>query len=200
MGKDKYHNKHEHFDIIVKDYARGSLSKVSIIRRRYDGKLFIWKQSLLDDDWHHTFLRKEIRYSKYWRKFGISKVESCWYSDKRSLLKTYIKGKTLECMLKEGSLRFSVEDQSLKALKKFFGLLIGSKRYVGDLTKKNLVFDGKMWHVIDSGSIGDEESHSRVRQKYKIKFLENWSQKLSSKEVNRLKLLIDSTKPIKFQK
>lgn len=201
MGKDDHYNKHEHFDIIIKDYCHGARSKVSIIRRKSDGKLFILKQPLLDDDWHHESLQKEIRYSKYWRKFGISKVKIYWYSDKRSLLKTYIEGKTLEDMLKEGSLRFSVENQSLKALRKFFGLLIGSKRYIGDLISENLVFDGEMWHVIDSGSIGDEESHSNVRQKYKIRFLESWSKGLSSnEEVRYLELFLDSTKSIKFKR
>ena len=201
MGKHEHLNRHKHFDIIVNDYAHGAVSKVSIIRRKSDGKLFIWKQPLLDDYWHHYFLQKEIRYSKYWRKFGISKVEACWCSDKRSLLKTYIEGKTLESMLKEGSLRFSVEDQPLKALRKFFGLLIGSKHYIGDLANGNLVYDGKMWHVIDSGSISDEESRSKIRQKYKIIFLENWSKGLySNEEVRHLEMFLDSVKSIKFQK
>lgn len=193
------HHKHKYFDIVVENYGIGAVSKVSIVRRKSDGKLFIWKQPREDDYWHRYFLEKEIRYSKYWRKFGISKVEVCWHSDKRSLLKTYIEGKTLEYMLKEGSLKFSVENRSLRALREFFGLLIGSKRYIGDLISENLVFDGKSWHVIDSGSIGDEESHSNVRQKYKTAFLGKWPLS-SNEEVHHLELLLDSTKPIKFQK
>lgn len=201
MGKHEHNiNRHKYFDIVVKDYGHGATSKVSIIRRKSDGKLFIWKQPLNDDYYCHESFQKTFRYSKYWRKFGISKVDVCWCSDKKSILKTYVKGKTLGDMLREGSLRFSVEDQSLQALRKFYGLLIGSKHYIVDLATENLVFDGKMWHVIDSGSIGEEESRSKVRQKYKKVFLSNWSKgPYSNEDVHHLELLLDSTKPIKYQ-
>ena len=200
MGKHEHHNKHRIFDIVVRDYGHGATSKVSIVRRKSDGELFIWKQPVNDDYYCLEAIQKVFRYSKYWRKFGISKVEVYWCSDKRSILKTYIKGKTLGDMLKEGSLRFSIDDQSLGALRKFFGLLIGSKHYIVDLAIENLVFDGKMWHVIDSGSIGEEDSRSNVRQKYKKVFLENWSQgPYSNDDIRHLELLLDSTKPIKYQ-
>ena len=94
MGKNS-HRKKRSFKIIHKDCGHGARSKVSIVKRKSDGKLLIWKQPLLDDKWHHESLRKEIKYSKFWRKFGVSRVKACWHSDGRSLLKTFIKGITL---------------------------------------------------------------------------------------------------------
>ena len=203
MGKEKSdsHHKHEHFKIVRKDCAHGARSKVSIIKRESDGKLFIWKQPLLDDKWHHESLRKEIRYVRLWKKFGVSKVKACWHSDGRSLLKTYIKGKTLVQILKENPGFFSENSKPLKALGEFIGLLICSKHYISDIIGENLVFDGKRWHIIDSGSISSRDSRSSVKREYKEKLLRNWSKGLSSsQEIESLKSFLDSTKSLRRRK
>ncbi len=195
------HRKHRRIKIIHKDCGRGARSKVSIVKRESDGKLLIWKQPLLDDNWHHESLKKEIKCSKFWRKFGVSKVKVCWHHDGRSLLKTYIKGITLSQILKENPEFFSRKSRPLKALRKLFGYLIGSKHYVYDLIGDNLIFDGKRWHVIDSGSVRYRDSRSMVKQEYKEEFLRSWSRNLSSEqEINSLKSFLDSAKSLKYHK
>lgn len=203
MGKKKkkHRHKHEYYKIVHKDYGRGARSKVSIVERRSDGKLLIWKQPLLDDHWHHESLRKEIKRAKLWRKCGASKVKACWHPDKRSLLKTYVKGDTLGQMIKNDRISFSIESRQLKALREFLGLLIYSKRYIYDLIGENLVFDGKRWHIIDSGSVRDRKSRSDIKREYKEELLRRWPEMLSSDtEINSLKLFLDSVKPVKFRK
>lgn len=202
MGKnEKRHHKHQHYEIIHRDCGHGARSKVSIVKRESDGKLFIWKQPLFDDKWHHESLRKEIKKAKLWRKFGISKVKASWHPDRRSLLKTYIKGDTLDKILKKTPGFFAKESRPLKALREFVGLLINSKHYIYDLIGENLVFDEKKWHVIDSGSVRDRENRSEVKQEYKKEFLKSWAKELySEEEIHYLESFLNSVKAIKYIK
>lgn len=202
MGKnEKRHHKHEHYKIIHRDCGHGARSKVSIVKRESDGKLLIWKQPLFDDKWHHESLLKEIKRAKLWRKFGISKVKVNWHPDGRSLLKTYIKGDTLYEILKKTPEFFAKKSSPLEALRKFVGLLINSKCYVKDLIGENLVFDGKKWCVIDSGSVRDRENRSEIKQEYKKEFLKNWTRELySQEEIHYLESFLNSVKAIKYRK
>jgi tRNA A-37 threonylcarbamoyl transferase component Bud32 len=197
MSKKKKENRHDRFKIINKDCGHGARSKVSIVKRKSDGKLLIWKQPLFDDRWHHESLRKEIKRAKLWRKFGISRVKVCWHPDKRSLLKTYIKGDTLEQILTKNPGFFSEKSRYLKTLRELLGLLINSKIYIYDLIGENLIFDGKRWHVIDSGSVRNRETRSETKQEYRQEFLKSWSKGLPEDEINSLKSFLDSLKPIK---
>ncbi len=198
MGKNE---KKQYYNIIRRDCGRGARSKVSIVKRESDGKLLIWKQPLLDDKWHHESLRKEIKRAKLWRKFGISKVKVSWHPDGRSLLKTYIKGDTLDKILKKTPGFFVKKSRPLKALREFVGFLIHSKYFVKDLIGENLVFDGKKWHVIDSLSIHHRENRSEVKREYKEEFLKKWTKELySEEEIHYLESFLNSVKAIKYRK
>lgn len=199
MGRESRH-KHDQFIIVHKDFGHGARSKVSIIKRKSDGKLFIWKQPLLDDEWHHESLKKEIKYAKYWREFGVGDIKVYWCRDGRSLLKTYIGGDTLDQILEKNPRFFSEKSRPLKALRELIGFLINSKHYISDLNGENLIFDGKRWHIIDSGSIYDRDSRSKVKKEYKESFLRRWSIKLSEQEINSLKLFLDSVESLKYRK
>lgn len=199
MGRESHH-KREQFTTIHKDCWHGARSKVSIIKRESNGELLIWKQPLLDDKWHHESLKKEIKYAKYWRKFGVGEVEACWHHDGRSLLKTYVKGDTLDQILEKNPGFFSGKSRPLKALRELMGFLINSKHYISDLNGENLIFDGKRWHVIDSGSIYYRGSRSKVKREYKESLLRRWSKGLSEQEINSLKLFLDSVESFKYRK
>lgn len=199
MGRESHH-KQDQFTIIHKDFGHGARSKVSIIKRKSDRKLFIWKQPLLDDKWHHESLKKEIKYARYWRKFGVGDIEACWCCDGRSLLKTYIGGETLDQTLEKNPGFFSEKSRRLKALRELIGFLIDSKHYISDLNGENLIFDGKRWHIIDSGSIYYRGSRSKVKKEYKQSFFRRWSKGLSEQETNSLKLFLDSVESLKYRK
>lgn len=188
----KHHHKH-HFEIVHEDCGRGVHAKVSVVKRKSDGQLLIWKRPASSNPEHQKAFRNEIKRSKYWRKFGISKVKVCWHSDKHSLLKTYIKGKTLTQILKDDSQFFSAtKRRSFKALGKFLRLLIDSRHYIQNLSCENLVFDGNRWHVIDSSEIKEIKSHSEIKQKYKRNLLEIWSRGLRSDDkIQNLKLFLE---------
>jgi hypothetical protein len=168
--------------VICKNFGHGVHAKVSIVKRKSDGKLLIWKRPSSSSSVHQKAFRKEIERSKYWRKFGLSKVKVCWHKGKRSLLKTYIQGRTLAQTLKHDRNFFSkTKSRSTKALGKFLEILIDSRHYIQNLSCDNLVFDGKRWHIIDSSNVHKKESLSDIKQEYRKKFFGVWSKKLHSK-------------------
>lgn len=196
MSKKKEQKKEwneEDFKIIYKDCGHGIHSWVSVVKRRSDGKLFIWKRPVSDDPKHQESFRLEFRKAALWREFGASKVKVYWHPDNRSLLKTYIKGSTLEKILRTDHKFFHRTDKKpFKALRKLFRRLIRSGHYVRDLGSRNLVYDGKRWHVIDSSSINAGWTESETRQEYKEELAKRWSKKISKKEINSIKLFFDS--------
>ena len=116
-------------------------------------------------------------------------------------MKTYIKGDTLDEILKKTPEFFAKESRPLEALREFVGLLINSKHYIYDLIGENLVFDEKKWHVIDSGSVRDRENRSEVKQEYKKEFLKSWTKELySEEEIHYLESFLNSVKAIKYRK
>jgi tRNA A-37 threonylcarbamoyl transferase component Bud32 len=189
----KHHTKNGRLKFVHKDCAKGVHGKISVVKRGSDGKLIIWKQPRSGDSRHQESFRQEIKKSKYWRKFGISRVKVCWHNDKQSLLKTYIKGPTLKQMLRKEDLRFSKPNsRPVKALGELVELLIDCGHYIQDVNRQNLVFDGKKWHLIDSSAIHGKVSHSEIRQKYKKTFLRSWSKSLdSNEEMNSLKSFLN---------
>ena len=192
MSNDKHHRKHHdhsHLKVVHEDCGHGMHAKVSIVKRESDGKLIIWKRPISTNPEHRKALKKEIKRSKYWKKFGISKVKVCRHPDKISLLKTYIKGKTLTQILEKNEHFFSEEkSRALRELGKFLRLLIDSRHYIQNLSCENLVFDGKKWHVIDSSNIKEKESRSRLKREYKRKYFGIWSKRVhSDEEIKSLK-------------
>ncbi len=193
MGNNKHLHKRKNLKVIHKDCAQGVHGKISVVKRKSDGKLIIWKRPRSNNYRHQESFQQEIKKSKYWRKFGVSRVKVCWHNDKESLLKTYIKGPTLKQMLRKNDLKFSKPNsRPVKALGELVELLIGSGHYIQDVNRQNLVFDGKKWHLIDSSAIHGKTSRSETRQKYKKAFLRSWSKSLSSnEEMHSLKSFLD---------
>ena len=184
--------KKDKFKIVEKQCGHGH-AKVSLVKRKSDGKLFIWKRPKSGRG--SGSLQGQIKRSKLWRKFGISKVKVNWCPDKHSLLKTFVNGHTLKHYFKNGKVSFSKKSKKLKALKEFVKLLIKSKHYIHDLKGQNIVWDEKMWNVIDSGPIEGKSSKSSVRRKYRKNLLEKWSNSLdSNKERHSLEEFLDSVK------
>lgn len=178
----RHSSKNGQLRFVHKDCAQGTHGKISVVKRK-DGKLIIWKRPRSSSHIHQESFRKEIKKSKYWRRFGISRVRVYWHKDKHSLLKTYIKGPTLKQMLRNNDLRFSKPNsQPVKALGEFVELLINSEHYIQDVNRQNLVFDGKKWHLIDSSGIHGKISHSEIRERYKKSFLKSWSKSLKSND------------------
>lgn len=191
MNKNKEQKK-EDFKVIKKNCGHGIHSWVSVVKRK-DGKLFIWKRPISDDHKHQESFRLEFRKAALWREFGVSKVKVYWHPDGKSLLKTYIKGPTLEKLLRDDHKFFHKTDKkSLKALKKLFKKLIRSGHYVRDLGSRNIVYDGKRWHVIDSSSINAGWTESETRYTYKEELSKRWCKKVPRHEVDSIRSFFDS--------
>lgn len=187
----KHSNKDKQFEIIYKDCGTGR-SIVSVVKRKSDGELFIWKRARSSTSIHPGSYQKELQKVKLWRKFGISSVKASWHPDKKSLLKTYIKGPTLKKILEKNPKIFSeTENKYTKALIKFIDLLVDSGHYIHDLKGSNIVYDEKRWQVIDAGQ-AYKMSLSDTKKEYRKNLLEKWSRELRSrKDVDALKSFLE---------
>ena len=179
-----HHNRKERFKIIQKNCGHGGSGKISIVKRKSDGKLLVWKRPT--SKFKHQKYQKEIGKIKLWRKLGITSVKVCWHPDNKSLLKTYIKGPTLKQMLKKNPKLFSEKENGARnALIDFVKLLIDSKYYIHDLKGANLIYDGDKWQVIDSGPADRKNTRRSVRKEYKKNLYEKWSRGIRSREGTR---------------
>jgi len=189
-------NKKERFKIVRKNFGKGKHAKVSIVKRKSDKKLFIWKRPKSDNPDHQRVFLVEHERARVWREIGVSEVHVKWCPDNLSLLKTYVKGYTLAEKLKKDRHFFSkTKRRSVKALRKLFRYLVDSEFWVRDLSTKNLVFDGDKWHVIDSSDIFKMENRSATKQKYKDELVQMWHmkhKKLSSSDIRHIESFFDS--------
>lgn len=189
---NKNRRKHDSFKIVYKDCGTGR-TKVSVVKRKSDGKLLIWKRARYRGSKSQNFYKNDIKKSKIWRKFGISRVKAWLHPNKKSVLRTYIKGPTLHQVLKENHKFFSGDEtKQRKALAEFIKLLIDSEHYIHDLKGANLVFEENRWHVIDSGNAYKQKNRSRTAQEYRKNLMEKWSRSVrSNEELNYLKSFLD---------
>lgn len=182
--------KRDKFKIVEKKCGHGH-AKVSLVKRKSDGELFIWKRPKSGRG--SASLGGQIKRSKFWRKIGISKVKIKWCPDRQSLLHTFVDGHTLRHYLRNGDVSFSENNKKLRALKDFVKRLIKSKGYIHDLKGSNIVWDGDHWNVIDSGKIDKKSSSSSTKREYKKFLYIKWSNSLDSKEEKHaLKEFLDS--------
>lgn len=188
----KHSSKHGSFKIVYKDCGTGR-TKVSLVKRKSDGRLLIWKRARSKGSRSKNFYKNDIKKSKLWRKFGISTVRACVHPDKKSVLRTYIEGPTLGQVLKRNPEFFSgSETDYRKALIEFVKLLIDSGYYFHDMKGANIIFDGDRWQVIDSGKAYEHENRSDTAHEYRENLMEKWSRSLRSKnEINCLESFLD---------
>ena len=162
-------------EVIKEDFASGKHARVSLVRMP-DQTLLVWKRPHDDSKAHHMSFRKEVQRAVQWRALGLSTVEVRWHEDHHSLLRTYVPGVT--AMERFQDREFWVGDacvQQRLALATLFRHAAQQCAYVTDLHPKNLIFDGRRWQVIDSGSIRWRDSPESTLQKYREQLIERWS-------------------------
>ena len=185
------HNKHDSFEIVYEDCGTGR-TKVSLVRRKSDGALLIWKRARSKGSRSKDFYKNDIKKAKLWRKFGLSRVEAFLHPNGKSVLRTYIEGPTLSKVLENNHEFFSgSETQYRNALIALIKLLIDSEHYFHDIKGSNLIFEGDRWQVIDSGKADDQKSHSDTAHEYRENLREKWSRNLSSYEIHYLESFLD---------
>jgi len=138
-------------------------------------KLCVWKRPA--GHGREESIRKQLKRIKQWKKFGLSKVKAKWYKD--GILKTYVKGKNLKQIIKKRKHFFSKKSKELKALEKLITNLIKSGHFIHDLKGLNMIYDGKIWQLIDSGPIY-KKSKSSVKKEYQKILYIKWSKYLSA--------------------
>jgi len=172
----------EALEVIEKDFASGKHSRVSLVRRS-DQTLWVWKRPKDDSKSHQMAFRKEIQRSKAWRELELSNVEVGWHEDKRSLLRTYVPGvMALDRIQDRDFWTEQTYANERLALAQLIVHAAKQRAYLGDLNPKNLIFDGKRWQIIDSGSIRLKESPESTLQEYREKLMEQWSSRMHPAE------------------
>jgi hypothetical protein len=175
--------KRSDFKIERKNCSNGVHGNISIIKSKSDGKEFIWKRPVKNRRIHIKSFKKEIEKAKKWREFGLSKVKVFWHPDKKSLIKTLIKGPTLRQMLHGDSHFFSDTHKRVnKELGKFVRCLVENRHYIQDLNRANLVYDKEChkWNIIDSSNIQKKSSRHEIANKFKRTFTRSWGSSLES--------------------
>ena len=187
--------KHEGFKITRKNCGHGVHGNINIIKDKSDGNEYTWKRPVGNKRIHIKSFKKEIEKAKKWREFGLSKMKVCWHPDKKSLIRTLIKGPTLRQVLHDHPHFFSnTHDRVNKELGKFVRCLVENRHYIQDLNRANLVYDKEChkWNIIDSSNIQKKKSRSETSSKFKKTFLRSWGSGLDSDtEKEALKEFLD---------
>ena len=175
--------KHEGFKITRKNCSHGVHGNINVIKSKSDGSEYIWKRPVRNKSIHIKSFKKEIEKAKYWRKCGLSKVKICWHPDKKSLIKTLIKGPTLKQVLHNHPHFFlNTHNKANKELGKFVRCLIENRHYIQDCNRSNLVYDKGdcKWNLIDSSNIQTKRSRHEIANKFKQTFMRSWGSSLES--------------------
>jgi tRNA A-37 threonylcarbamoyl transferase component Bud32 len=171
------------FRVERKNCGHGVHGNISIIKNKLDGNEYIWKRPVGNKRIHIKSFKKEIEKAKYWRKCGLSKVKICWHSDKKSIVKTLVRGPTLRQTLRNRPHFFSnIHNKVYKELGKFVECLVTNRHYIQDLNRSNLVYDKEndKWNVIDSSNIQTKRSRHEIANKFKQTFMKSWGSSLES--------------------
>ena len=164
----------EPFEVIREDFAMGQHSRVSLVRCP-DQTLWIWKRPADDSKSHQMAFRKEIQRAKVWRDLDLSTIEVRWHEDKRSLVRTYVPG--VLALDRIQSREFWTDESYATERCALAHLIVRAaqqRAYVNDLNPMNLIFDGRRWQVIDSGSIRFTESPASTLKKYRQRLMKTW--------------------------
>lgn len=175
--------KRSDFKIERMNCSAGVHGDISIIKNKSDGKEFIWKRPVENRRIHIKSFKKEIEKAKKWREFGLSKVIVCWHPDKKSLIRTLIKGLTLGQTLNSNTHFFTdTHNKAYKELGKFVRHLVRNRHYIQDLNRANIVYDKECnkWNIIDSSNIQIKRSRHETSSKFRKKFLRSWGSSLES--------------------
>ena len=170
------------FEVIRKDFATGEHSRVSLVRG-LDETLWIWKRPADDAPAHQMAFRKELERAKIWRALGLSDVEVRWHQDQRSLVRTYVEG--VRALDRIRSREFWTDDAYTAERSTLAHLIVRAAQqcaYVNDLNPGNLIFDGRRWQVIDSGSIRFRDNAEATLKKYRQRLMKSWSAYLPPEE------------------
>ena len=187
---------HEKFKIVHKNFAKGARGKISVVKRRKDGRLLIWKRPKSGNSMYRKSYNKEIKKIAQWRKFGLTNIEVCWCNDKDDgILKTYVDGPNLKQILKKHPDFFSHSERDekyVKALSKFLNNLEDCGHYIHDLKMANIIYDKKrkIYQLIDSGPIHKKSKESAVKQHRKMLY-KKWSGNVPHNERKNLEHFIN---------
>jgi tRNA A-37 threonylcarbamoyl transferase component Bud32 len=158
----------------------------NIFTVKYNGKVCVLKKAKKSSHANSESLKRQLERIKFWRRHKLSKIKAIRYHN--GILKTYIRGKTLNKIVDKDKHFFSENSKELKALKKFVELLIKSGYFIHDMKMPNLVYSEGKIQIIDSGPVYKRSNKSSLKKEYQKILYIKWSKLLdSSKERKYLK-------------
>ena len=167
---------------IIKQIHHG---RNNIYTVKYNGHTCIWKKPKHSSHDRTESLKRQLQRIKFWRKHGLSNIKAIRH--KSGIIKTYVKGKTLKTIIDKDKHFFSGNSKELRALRRFVDLLIDSKHFIHDMKKLNIVFDGDIFQIIDSGPIYKRSNKYSLKKEYQKILYIKWSSSMDHDQKHHLK-------------
>jgi len=119
-------------------------------------------------------IAKEMTKISALEKYGIRHAK-VYEQAEDYLVKEYIDGQRADEWLVDWEKKGSpTNTPEVRALLRFFREAAAKGIYIGDLNRKNMIFDGSEWVVIDSGGV-KKRSPEIAAAEYRDKMVEKWS-------------------------
>jgi len=155
----------------------GKTSRISLVKKKGGGRLYVWKQPANDSTAILKEYRRLIERSLIWKRLGISGRPISWGPDRKSLLQPYVKGITLEHAFKNTRLLKDPAHELLSPLIDVFNRTVKNTVFINSLNSENLIFGKSGWEVIDSGSIAVMETPLIAWTKQRQKLGQKWARR-----------------------
>jgi hypothetical protein len=162
---------------IISNIDKGKRGKVFKVRDEY-GKEFALKVAINQTPETIESMNKEVTKASFYEKYKIPHAKVI-ESNSLYALKDLIAGVRADEWVKGWEAKgFPKETPEVQGLQKLIDSISKNGVYVGDLNRKNLIWDGVSWVVIDSGEISEGLS----AQESLDKFLEKIPSRLSKND------------------
>lgn len=151
-----------------------------------DGKLFALK--IAKNDLRDTLesIKDEVAKADGVKRLNLRQAK-IYESGKRFVVKEWVEGKRGEQWFQEWvSKGEDKHDPIFIALMDIFDRASAQGGYVGDLNPKNLVWDGKEWVILESGSSRFDLSPKEALKRFKEKFAERWGKRQECKKLYKI--------------
>lgn len=103
------------------------------------------------------------------------------------MVKEYVEGTRADAWLSSWEAENMPSDTlQLKNLSKILKTAAKRLVYIGDLNPKNLIWNGKQWIVVDSGSWRDDLNETEILKRYNEKVVSRWTKKFGPNVASKL--------------
>lgn len=169
----------EGFNVVNPCIGCGKTSRISLLKKTTDNRLYVWKQPANDSPRIRREFQQLVERSVVWKRLGISSALIFWDKDRKNLLQPYVNGTTLKQALNSTPLLTDPAHELLPPLIDLFQRMVTNNIYISGLNTENLIFSNSRWEIIDSGSITVMETPLIAWTKQSLQLRKKWARRES---------------------